>query len=92
MHKHTAGPWTFRTDGWLDNHGNISAPTHGAIAEALISCDGISLEDELCHNGLLMAHAPQLLDALEEVSAWLHSTYLDLQHKLVIICVNTLMH
>lgn len=74
--KHTPGPWSVSTDGWLEHHVDLNAPDYGAIAEVLITMDDGLASTELAHNAILMSASPDMLDTLIKVQEWLTTTHL----------------
>ncbi|KKX25331.1 hypothetical protein [Rhizobium sp. LC145] len=68
MSKHTPGPWSFRTDARTGDNG-IMADGTGVFVEAFaeIRHSGENARDEALANARLIAAAPDLLQALEDL-------------------------
>lgn len=73
--KGTPGPWSL-SEGWIDKHVSVDAKEHGAIAlvlsdmESDYTCSEVKRTAkrlELSANANLIAAAPELLEALQDL-------------------------
>jgi len=63
---HTPGPWSFRTTGWSTNPFAIHSPRRPGAVACVPSRTSVPL-DEQDANARLIAAAPELLAALDEL-------------------------
>lgn len=66
--NHTPGPWSLKMTGWRTNPFAIYSPRRPGAVACVPSRTSVPL-DEQDANGRLIAAAPDLLDALEAMTA-----------------------
>lgn len=67
---HTQGPWSFRMTGWQTNPAAIYSPYRPGAVACIPARTSVPL-DEQSANARLIAAAPDLLAALDQVDAYL---------------------
>jgi hypothetical protein len=75
---HTPGPWTAHKSGsftWTIRGNWHGEESHLAILDPMICQTGGPFHDEQAANARAMAAAPEALDALREMIAFLESNY-----------------
>ena len=63
---HTVGPWVFRATGWNTNPFAIYSPRRPGAVACVPSRTSVPMDEQFA-NAQLIAAAPQLLSALEDI-------------------------